>query len=53
MIERLAKLLKVEDETTEKNFYDSFGAFASSKSAEDIVADIKSSRQFRRKEVKF
>lgn len=53
LIESLAKSLKTEKKTSEKNFYKSFGAFASSKSAEEIIADIKSSRRFRKKEIKF
>ena len=53
LIESLAKSLKTEKETSEKNFYKSFGAFASSKSAEEIISDIKSNRRFRKKEIKF
>jgi len=52
LIESLAKSLKSKKKTTEKNFYKSFGAFVSDKSAEDIAADIKASRKFRRKEIK-
>ena len=37
----------------ESAFYKSFGAFDSNKSAEEIIANIKSSRKFRKKELKF
>lgn len=52
LIESLARSLRAENKTSEKNFYKSFGAFASDKSAEEIIADIKSSRRFRKKEIK-
>ncbi len=53
LIESLSKSLEIQRETKEDDFYRSFGAFASDKSAEEIVADIKSSRIFRDKEIKF
>ncbi len=53
LIERLSKSLKTEAKVKEDNFYKSFGAFASEKSAEEIIADIKTSRKFRTKEIKF
>ena len=53
LIKSLSKSLKVETEDKEKNFYQSFGAFASEKSAEEIIADIKAGRKFRNKEIKF
>lgn len=37
----------------ERDFYKSFGAFASDKSAEEIIKDIKKSRTFRKKNLKF
>jgi ribosomal protein L20A (L18A) len=46
------KSLKSEKRNKENNFYKSFGAFASEKSAEEIIAELKSSRKFRRKEIK-
>ena len=52
LIERLSKSLKTEKTTKDNKFYESFGAFASEKSAEEIIADIKSSRKFRNKEIK-
>jgi hypothetical protein len=53
LIENLSKSLKTEKKNKESKFYKSFGAFASEKSAEEIIADIKSSRKFRKKEIKF
>ena len=53
LIENLSKSLKTEKKIKEKNFYKSFGAFSSQKSAEEIIADIKSSRKFGNKEIKF
>ena len=53
LIERLSKSLKIEAKKKENSFYKSFGAFASDKSAEEIIEDIKSSRKFRKKEIKF
>jgi hypothetical protein len=53
LIESLSKSLKIEKKTKEDAFYKSFGAFASDKSAEEIVSEIKSSRKFRTKDIKF
>ncbi len=53
LIENLSKSLKTEKKVKDTNFYESFGAFASAKTPEEIMADIKSSRKFRRKEIKF
>ncbi|NII26915.1 hypothetical protein HB364_17630 [Pseudoflavitalea sp. X16] len=53
LIESLSKSLKTEKKTKENSFYKSFGAFSSDKSAEEIIADIKSSRKFRKKDIKF
>jgi hypothetical protein len=53
LIERLTQLLSVEDASKESAFYATFGAFGSDKSAEEIVSEIKESRKFRRKEIKF
>lgn len=53
LIENLSQLLKVEDETIESSFYNSFGAFSSTQSAEEIIADIKANRNFRNKEIEF
>jgi hypothetical protein len=40
---RLLKSLKKDNAAKDREFYKSFGAFATEKSAEDIIADIKSS----------
>lgn len=53
LIESLTNSLKNEHSKKDSKFYKSFGAFASEKSAEEIIADIKSSRKFRNKEIKF
>ena len=54
LIERLTKSLKtVSKKSKENNFYKSFGAFASEKSAEEIVSEIKENRKFSNKEIKF
>ena len=52
LIESLSKSLTIEKKSIESDFYKSFGAFASEKSAEEIIDDIKSSRKFKRKEIK-
>jgi len=43
----------LETALKDDNFYKSFGAFASKKPAEEIIADIKLSKEFRKKEIKF
>ncbi len=53
LIEKLTKSLKAENKSKENNFYKSFGAFSSEKSSDEINTDIKSSRKFRNKEIKF
>ena len=53
LIESLTKSLKKEKTTKDSKFYKSFGAFSSEKTAEEIIADIKSNRKFRNKEIKF
>ncbi len=53
LIESLSKSLKSDKKNREVNFYKSFGAFASTKSAEEIIADIKLNRKFKKKEIKF
>ena len=46
LIEHLSKSLKADQAAKDHKFYKSFGAFGSKKSAEEIIADIKSSRKF-------
>jgi hypothetical protein len=53
LIESLSKSLKTEKTKQENKFYKSFGAFASSKSAEELVLEIKESRKFRKREINF
>lgn len=53
LIESLSKSLKTEKIIKESKFYKSFGAFSSKKSAEEIIMEIKLSRKFRDKEIKF
>lgn len=53
LIEKLTKSLKAETKNKENNFYKSFGAFSTEKTSDEINEDIKSSRKFRTKEIKF
>ncbi len=53
LIESLTKSLKTEKKTKDSKFYKSFGAFSSEKLTEEMIADIKSSRKFRNKKIKF
>ncbi|WP_125719795.1 hypothetical protein [Flavobacterium ustbae] len=52
LIERLTKSIKT-NKAKENNFYKSFGAFASEKSADDIVSEIKANRSFKNKKIDF
>ena len=52
LIEKLTKSSKSESKSKESNFYKSFGAFSNEKSSDEIIAEIKSSRKFRNKEIK-
>ena len=53
LIEKLTKSLKTESKSIESDFYKSFGAFSTEKTSDEINTDIKSSRKFRTKEIKF
>ncbi len=53
LIEKLTKSLKAETKSKENNFYKSFGAFSSEKTSDEINTEIKLSRKFRNKEIKF
>ena len=53
LIESLSKSLKTDKTKLENKFYKSFGAFASIKSAEELVLEIKESRKFRKREINF
>ena len=51
LIESLSKSIRAESSKKEEDFYKSFGAFASEKSAEEIINEIKESRNFRNKDL--
>lgn len=53
LIEKLTKSIKAESKSKESNFFKSFGAFSNEKTSDEIIAEIKSSRKFRNKEIKF
>ncbi len=53
LIESLSKSLKQSKKSKEDKFFKSFGAFASKKSPRAIMADIKASRKFKSKRLKF
>ena len=53
LIETLSKSLKTENNSKDESFYNVFGAWTSDKSAEEIIAEIRSSRVFREKDIKF
>jgi hypothetical protein len=52
LIEKLSGSLYKSKSDREKKFFKSFGAFASTKPASKIAAEIRVSRKFRRKEIK-
>jgi len=53
LLEKLSNSLKSSNNSKSKDFFKSFGAFGSDKSAEEIVKEIKDSRKFVRKEIQF
>ncbi len=53
LIENLSKSLSAKEKDKEKDFYKSFGAFASSMSPEEIIKEIRSGRKFRQKYIRF
>lgn len=53
LLEKIAKSLKRDKKSREKDFFESFGAFPSDKSAEDIIKEIRGSRKFREKDLNF
>ena len=53
LIESLTKSLKRERKVKKDRFFDSFGAFGSEKPAEEISKEIKASRSFNNKDIKF
>ena len=50
---QLSKSVQREKTSRDAEFYNSFGAFGSDKPAEEITADIKASRQFRKRDISF
>jgi hypothetical protein len=52
LLERLAKSIKKGNKSKEKDFLKSFGAFASDKSAEEIIKEIRDNRKFKVKDLK-
>ncbi len=52
LINSLSNSLKADEKQKYITFFKSFGAFASDKSAEEIIGDIKTSRKFHNKEIK-
>lgn len=53
LIENLSQSLNTQTEVKDSEFYKAFGAFSSDKSAEEMIADIRSSRKFTDREIKF
>ena len=53
LIENLSNSLKSAKKNKESNFYKSFGAFASEKSTEEIIADIESSKNLEKRKLNF
>lgn len=52
LLERLAKSIREERKSNEKDFFSSFGGFVSDKPAEEIIKDIRESRNFRSRDLK-
>ena len=53
LIESLSKSVEIDEKNKDVLFYKSFGAFGSGKPAEELITDIKSSRKFKNRELKF
>ena len=53
LIEKLTRSLKTESKRKESDFYKSFGTFSSENTSDQIITEIKSSRKFRNKGIKF
>ena len=51
LIDTLSKSLKVEAKVKDDLFFKSFGGFVSDNSAEEIIEDLRASRNFRHKEI--
>ncbi len=53
LIEALSKSMEKEQKDKKRAFFGSFGAFSSDKTAEDIIAELRASRSFRKKDLEF
>jgi hypothetical protein len=54
IVENLSDSIKRSESNRDgEEFFKAFGAFESEKSAEEIISEIKSSRTFRKKDLKF
>lgn len=53
LLEKLTQSLKKDRRRKDSEFFKSFGAFGSEKSAEKITEEIKASRNFNREDLKF
>ncbi len=53
LIEKLTKSLKKEKKSKESEFLKSHGAFATDKSADELVKEIRENRKFRNKDLSF
>jgi len=52
LLKRFSKSLEEQNNRKKREFFESFGAFSSDKSPEDIISQIKSHRKFRSKDLK-
>ena len=52
LLERLVKSIRKDSHANEEEFFSSFGGLVSDKPAEEIIKDIRGSREFRVKELK-
>lgn len=53
LIALLSKPSDADEDKIDKEFWDSFGSWPSDKSAEEIIAEIRSARLFRDRDVSF
>lgn len=51
LLERLVAALKHDEKSADAEFFSTFGAFASSRSAESIIKEINEDRKFRSKDL--
>ncbi|SNS01935.1 hypothetical protein SAMN06295967_10276 [Belliella buryatensis] len=51
LLERLAKSLRKEKKSKEKDFFNSFGGFVSDKPIEEIIKELREDRKFRVKDL--